>query len=827
MLRVPVRLLSRLAQRAPLARAALPLLAAYAPEALCLCGGAWTRSLHVFAKRTASHDDFAKVEVGDAADGGDLKKAVIAELQLGVTPNRVHLMREVEGGGAPVPLDSRRALAEQGVREGTSVLIEVLPPPLPPPPPALPCVLVRRGGSLGPARVVLARGADADDLKDAVCAKLKLGALPDCVRLLREVEGGGAPVPLDSSRALAEQGVHEGTFVRIEVLPPPLPPPLHLAEEVLGGERVIVANLQGSAGFAAPHPFFLTPAQLQQLGSFLQREPPFDTPHMLMVTGTIKSGKTRILTTIIPRLLSLYHSRAPAAAGHRRPVVFSHTFTLGEPAEAAAEALLASLLAFASAQGIAMPRPAGTVYRQLPDAAQALAEGIQHAGNKLWLLFDELGAPIVASSELEAVRFVQLFKDVLYVTHTCAGIVATGSGMVALLKAVMDGRVNGFSLWSAAEHLRVGQEPAPAVALAMAQRLHSVYAPTWPPAVRAHVSPQLLVDSLAFEAHAGLTSPRPALLAFLAGSLYRGAAFAGGSGEQALQEGLLQVLGKLETESRGDAAVALERMPHSELKQLRALAEHGVMPKGALLASFAAVLCEERVVAGGPGGGAVEGQLGRQQLQAPPAGTKLLPPYGRLLQRWVTQDGWLSVVSRGLGQPLVPRVMKTLATVNECWRGFDEDLNASLTASVLQTLADNSIGVSGPRAAVRPPRTVAELVAIPVIALIVTELEQAAAAASGGKPSQTAKVFRSAASADEAEQAKFMAHSGRHALLLLRNYLMHVPTSTAEAQKFGLTEAVLDRVVRAAAAEIVSAKDGHLYAIDEHGALLLRRPVLS
>jgi hypothetical protein len=300
---------------------------------------------------------------------------------------------------------------------------------------------------------------------------------------------------------------------------------------------------------------------------------------------------------------------------------------------------------------------------------------------------------------------VQLFKDVLNATHACAGTVVTGSGMVALLKAVADARVNGFMLWGAADHLRVGQEPAPAVALAMAQRLHSVYAPSWPPEVRAHVTPQLLVDSLAFEAHAGLTSPRPALLAFLAGTLSRQATESGGSGERALQEGFVLILGKLETESRGYAAIALERMRSSELMELRELAEHGVMPQGTLLARFAAVLCEEQVVAGGPGGEAQEGQVGQQLLQALPAGRKLLPPYGTLLQRWATQDGCLSIVSRGQGQPLVPRVLQTLTTVNKRWRGFDGDLNACLAASVLQTLAENSIGVSVPRAAVRPPRT--------------------------------------------------------------------------------------------------------------------------
>ena len=118
------RLLQRLPQRAPQARAALlPLLAACAPEA---CGGGCARSLHVFATISASHGEYCKVEVGDGADASDLKKAIIAELKLDAAPHCVRLLREVEGGGAPVPLDSRRALAEQGVLRGSSVVVEVL-----------------------------------------------------------------------------------------------------------------------------------------------------------------------------------------------------------------------------------------------------------------------------------------------------------------------------------------------------------------------------------------------------------------------------------------------------------------------------------------------------------------------------------------------------------------------------------------------------------------------------------------------------------------------------------------------------------------------------
>ena len=45
-------------------------------------------------------------------------------------------------------------------------------------------------------KVEVGNGADAGDLKDAVCAKLKLDSPPDYVSLLREAAGGGAPVPL-------------------------------------------------------------------------------------------------------------------------------------------------------------------------------------------------------------------------------------------------------------------------------------------------------------------------------------------------------------------------------------------------------------------------------------------------------------------------------------------------------------------------------------------------------------------------------------------------------------------------------------------------------
>ena len=175
-------------------------------------------------------------------DMDDLKKAIIAELKLAVTPDRVRLLRKVEGGGAPVLLDSHKLLAEQGVSEGSTVVVEVMRELMATLCsaqatgdasalftlllPALhtralshtapPHVLASLGASADPVKVPFVAGNDLDDLKKAIIAQYKLALSPNHVRLLRKVEGGGAPVLLNSHRLLAEQGVREGSSVVVE-----------------------------------------------------------------------------------------------------------------------------------------------------------------------------------------------------------------------------------------------------------------------------------------------------------------------------------------------------------------------------------------------------------------------------------------------------------------------------------------------------------------------------------------------------------------------------------------------------------------------------------
>ena len=78
----------------------------------------------MFARRGGA---YVEGEVRDGAPAAALASAVVAVLKLDVAPDRVRLLREVEGG-APVPLDSCEKLAAQGVEEGSKVLVEVMAP---------------------------------------------------------------------------------------------------------------------------------------------------------------------------------------------------------------------------------------------------------------------------------------------------------------------------------------------------------------------------------------------------------------------------------------------------------------------------------------------------------------------------------------------------------------------------------------------------------------------------------------------------------------------------------------------------------------------------
>ena len=731
MLRGPAGLLSRLAQRAPLARAALPLLAAFAPEAF---HAGCARSLHVYARTSASRGEYGKVEVGDGATVAALKRAVIAKLKLDVPPDCVRLLREVAGGGAPVRLDSRRALAEQGVFEGTSVHTEVL-----------------------------------------------------------------AVAP---------------PFLQAPARPAALQAPIFFFAEDVGGTPMMVADLAFPSA-PAPLPFFLTLREHAALQRFLAARPSADRPlalslpSMLMLTGAAKSGKSRILHYIIPGMLSAAHA---AAAGSprpcRRPEIFSYTFPLYRPAEECAGHLVGALLVFASERGLCVQGPWDSPLNQFPSLAAALAARVHERGGELWLLLDELGAPGMASEPRGAGVFTLQVKDMLHKVCAAGGlVVGTDSGMLSLLCAVRAAPPSGFALWDAVSHVRLGGTPTPAAALAMARRLHAHFSAAWPRALAGSASPERCVEELTGSA---VTSPRPALAAYLLELL--GTADEDAGVEKAWQRARYYMLRKLCQESAQDAAVALQRLPAQGLRLLRHLADGrpvGAARRphaGSSALDVALLLCEDAE------GGAA--------LAAP---ALLKPPYGALIGSWVTREGQLAVASAGGSQGLPLLTRSNLKALHALAPRFPASLRSAVSEAVLRVMLDNGLGVaegggSGAPSRLRAPRTVEEFVALPAIGSVLGAL--AAEAAQAGQEAVEGLSGLLRTPRDSPARAEHMQVAGLRALVLLRHVEAHAafPWPDSVIVHGGFSLQVIVSAVNAALAAVL-AHEARAFELNRQGVL--------
>ena len=702
------------------------------------------------------------------------------------------------------------------------------------------------------AKVFVADGSDVGDLKKAIVTELKLDAAPNRVRLLLEVEGG-RPLPLDSRKALAGQGVLEGASVVVEVMVPPvplqaapaapplrahaMPAPLTFTREDVGGTPMMVAELAPPSAQASSCPFFMTLKEHYDLLRFLSiPSAPCPRsmsilPRMLMLTGTIKSGKSRILLDIIPRMLSAGHAAAARTPlPRRRPVIFSFTFSTHSPSDVCARRLVDALHKFARNENVPLLAWASRPVDQMVQLAADLAQCIHERGDELWLLLDELGAPIVASTAQDANSFIVAFKEMLEACWTQGAFLAcSGSGMVSLLTAMRSCPPNGFMLWGTVTHLRLGsQPPSPAAALAMASRIHAFYSLTsWAGGrerVAAFITPERCVAALARASHGDATSPRPALVAYLL-ALTEDATR--GSAEMVWRRALELLLKKLREESAHDAAVALERLPLQGLLALRQLADGSLSigeqgdPHGKAL-DVLRLLCEED-----GGEGAIAAPL-------------LMPPYGALLRSWVTRDGRLAVSSRDGSGGLHLLARNNLKALHTLWPRFSMHLRDAISSAVLRVMVFYSIGTleegeenagRRPGIAFRAPRTVEEFVSIPGIASLLAALEaQAAQQGQQGKATSVARLqVLLRTPPDSQKRADYMRNAGLWALLLLRHAESHLVFPSIEVERCGFTCAAITAIINAATetpleleASTYSLKEGVLCAIEEEPNNLTR-----
>jgi len=513
---------------------------------------------------------------------------------------------------------------------------------------------------------------------------------------------------------------------------------------------------------------------------------------MLMVTGTIKSGKSAIVHEILPRLVAAEYLNATIAGSppQLRPVIFKHAFSPTVPAEENASILMRVCSKFARSLGLPFvdSHTPTQALQDLPDELCALARGIHARGGVLWLLLDELQAPVIAPGQPPAhVRFfLQQLKSVVRLASPHARIAVTGSGMVSLLTAIRDMPTNGFMLWSAASHVSIGREPSPPVALAMATRIVAACSTAWPAAAKAFLTPERIVEHLARNKHGDLTSVRPALVAFFAECMGDGQR---GTPVQVFEVAQEDVLDKLRTESMRDALLALDAMPPDDLRCLRALALEGndpALPAVVSLASlfpgrprmvkFASLLCE----GGTP--------------------LRLQPPYGALFRSWITTSGQLSVgfrPKRGDILYLADHVRKNLIFLADNKGAISEGTRRAMSTRALAVLACNGVGiVKG--GAICAPSTPEEVRDIPSIAGLLEALNQHALISRGSLVSPSAQELADAVSSQSrVARATFMAHLGLTVLRWVCHFCCHVWFEAGHIRRSGLSSLVVADVVAA------------------------------
>lgn len=266
-------------------------------------------------------------------------------------------------------------------------------------------------------------------LAEAFCDKLQLGVPPDAVVLaLLDEHGAFLTKLIDATATLEAAGIASGAKLVVDTVPlpvafPPLPPALIFTHESVGGERMLTTTLPRGGGKLRP--FFLTVEQHDALVAFID-EAPSDVERLLMLDGTIKSGKSAVVEDVLPRMLAArYAAPAPGKRVLPRPVIFAYAFPLSGSAEDAAQHFMHALGDFARAIRVPfiVPATASESLDTFPALAKEFAQRVSDGGGEVWWLFDELQGPLLgAVDQNEATKFVLQFKQVCCIDKRSLGV---------------------------------------------------------------------------------------------------------------------------------------------------------------------------------------------------------------------------------------------------------------------------------------------------------------------------------------------------------------------------------------------------------------------
>lgn len=581
-------------------------------------------------------------------------------------------------------------------------------------------------------------------------------------------------------------------------------------------------------------PLYYTPAQLERLKAYIGMATATG-PFALMLLGTLVSGKTTLLEEVLPGLLAAEHASPRWDSGRGRPVVLNYAFPEHEAAEDAARDLCIRLEEFAKQMDLPFEssREPGTALNKLPRQVQALAESVRGAGGELWLLLDELQAPIIASTQADARRFVARLKELIRKSLPNARIVFTGSGLISLLNSFRLTGAQDFVMWDAVKLLGMGSQPPVDVATSMATcMLESAKAASRTGSSLA-VTPGAVVKALDVSSGDNfrnrLTSARPALLAFTITQLVGEAVFSRDGG-MLLPAAMRVVESKLIDDSTPDAVKALVAMQPAEravlrdvaageytLGELRSIANcepgaafkhhRGWHRSSSRLAEFALSLCEH-------------GDSGASSMQA-----FLQPPYSRNILHWVTSSGRLAVSYEDDLLRLDSTTYGSLVCFWQNRHAIRGQLLSDVSAAISRALLSNRIGYEPRDRPLRIPVDPDEFKQVPVL----VELNEVLAADYAAGRDQHEPTLNRLVTTGELRHwgsLKFDQKLSLELLCAFRHYQAHVDTQQPEIVRNGITAAVVAETMAAAATSLVGGVHSPFcFSPVDRGRLMLRGAV--
>jgi hypothetical protein len=390
-------------------------------------------------------------------------------------------------------------------------------------------------------------------------------------------------------------------------------------------------------------------------------------------------------------------------------------------------------------------------------------------------------------------------------------IVVTGSGLVALLNSFRTTHVNGFALWDAVSFLSLGREPSEETARGMAEAILPPYSAHWPAAAKAAITPEAVLRVLAPEAQGGLTSRRPALLAYVLGRM--GDAHTGAV-HQVLHAAVGAALGKLKAESTRDTLCALASLDGIQRRALRAVA----------VGSYTCAQLES-IRTGWGREHFREGNIGVQPEKLAALITclreagkgddtvRLQPPYSVLLQSWIRTGGGLAVRLHDDKIDLDFATRKNLVFIAQPIQRkavLAAGLQGAVSTSVLESLARNGIGVRDGATSVRPPTSAAEFDGVPAFRHFKGMLfSDYLAGIDGREPSLSKALSRAAAAgAGAPASVRFEECIGWELLLAFRHFEAHIWADAEQLVGNGLTAAVVADAMNAAECVVVDPTQG-------------------